>query len=58
MLPMDFRQLRRQQHIQGLPDDLLIGVSEDLFSALVKEDNALFLVHRDDGVIGEIQNLS
>jgi hypothetical protein len=49
-------KLRRQQEFQRLSENLLRPVPENLFGALIEQDDFLVFIDRNDGVGGDFEN--
>ena len=47
---------RRQQQFERLADRLFDRIAENALSPLVEEDDALCLIHSDDGVVRDVQD--
>ena len=50
--------MRGQEQVARLADYLLRGVAEDSFGALIEQYNLLSLVHRNDRVVGDVEDAS
>ena len=56
MLTMGVRKTLRKQQIEGLAEDFLLAISEDLFGALVEQQDSLRRARRDDRVVGDVDD--
>src|SRR5581483_6735735 len=57
MPAVDFREMLWQQHVQRPADDFFRRIAEDPLRAAVEQDDALPLIHGDDGVVSQIEDL-
>jgi hypothetical protein len=56
MVPVRFRQLRRQQDFKRLAGDLVSRIAEHLLGTLIKEQDVMRMIYRDDGIISQIED--
>jgi hypothetical protein len=56
MLAVNPDEPRRQEDVERLSHHLFRGVAEDFLRALVEQDDVLLAVHRNDGVVSQIQD--
>jgi hypothetical protein len=57
MLPMDVLKTLREEQFERTADDFSLCISKNPLGTLIKQGNPVFGINRDDGVLGDFQNV-